>query len=201
MNTNKKSSKLVWIIMVILLVLVGVYVYSKNNLKTDTDAGMAREDASNMQTYSNEEFGFQFQYPQDVEVNAGTHYGGGIQDAGEVQFAVSFPSRITDGPPGFEIFIFSVKPNSFKTNEDLAASKKNMIAVNPNVKDKWNVGQIEFFNMGKAVVISEGDASVCANTLSESVFVVRSPYLYTFNDYRCSPQWVKDIVKTFTFTK
>lgn len=160
-------------------------------------------------TYVNTQYGFKMTYPPTWTVQVGTHYGGGIHnEPGYVQFALIDPVP-TNGP--WNGIVFSVQNRTYADNQALLNAKQTEINNNPNIKDKWSAIESDFLNMGQAVFITENESKVppqnqigCkpTGTLSESVFVIRGQYQFTFNDYRCT-DWrgvPQEIMNTFRFT-
>src|SRR3989344_4997236 len=107
---------------------------------------------SDWKTYNSERYGFEFTYPSEALVTLNT-YRQAVPQAREERFVIEFPTHAIDGPPGHEIFFFSVIPSDFKNNEEFFANKKKEILDNPNVRDIWEVSKINFMNLGEAVFI------------------------------------------------
>lgn len=62
MKNTQKGSVLVWVIVIIILVLGGIYIYQTN--KTSDSSEISNE-VSNLKTYKNEEIGYEIKYPGD----------------------------------------------------------------------------------------------------------------------------------------
>lgn len=129
MNNQKGFANIILIAVIVVLVgAVGYFAFVKKSepvaersmptsittpIQTTTPApapAPAPDKTANWKVYSNTRYGFQISYPQIGEVLTGTHYGGGIQATGEIQFAVKYQSQTDMLGPGEGFVIFSAMP-------------------------------------------------------------------------------------------
>jgi peptidoglycan hydrolase-like protein with peptidoglycan-binding domain len=73
----------------------------------DSDTSVA---VAGWKTYTDAKYNFQVKYPVVGEINSGTHFGGGILGAGEVQYAIKYQAQTSVSSPTEGLVIFSVKP-------------------------------------------------------------------------------------------
>lgn len=220
MNKYKKGFAHVIFIAIGVLVLVGAVgttvavVNKKYGPKEETPAvsdSAASEKKGEMKdwkTYRNEKYGFEFKYPTDAIVTMNT-YRQAPPPPGQDRFVVEFPEIKSDGPPGHQLFLFNVQPTEIKDGNELINKERSEIQNNPNVRNRWEVTQDNFFNLGKAIVIKDNPkngeyALGCSptGTLTLRVLFVKSGYLFSFDDYRCEgyPKIVSEVMNTFKFT-
>lgn len=211
METSQKGfiAPLLLALIAILLIGGGTYVYMQKKQVSQPVA----EQTSGWKTYTNTQYGFEVKYPSVGEVIVDTHMAGGIPNPGVVRLAIRAES-LTDNPnpvPGNGYYIFSIASTQYKDNRSLLFAKENEVINNPNVGNIWKVTETNFLNMGKAIIVSENKNSLqhsngCArpSTISESVFIVKAPYLFTFDDYSCDTNYVYNglmagVIGTFKF--
>ncbi len=68
MNKKQGFSSILGIIIVLIIVAGGIYWFSQDQSATPAPADSVTLDTSEWQTYRNEEYGFEFEYPQTYTV-------------------------------------------------------------------------------------------------------------------------------------
>ncbi len=100
--------------------------------------------SSGWKIYRNNEYGFQVQYPSFGKVITGTHYGGGIENSGEIQFAIQYKETTDVQGPGDGLMVFSVQPASsapYKTLDNEYISLQNSLGTKGYTIKKISFGQ------------------------------------------------------------
>lgn len=201
MNQKGFSNIILAIVIVIFLGVFGYFAFIKKfepipqqptstttQTKTPTPTTTPKDETANWKVYRNDTYGFELKYPDNWEVDENSALGGGILEKGETQFTFTSPDFSLDTGLAF---VFSVRPTTFKNNQEFLLWRKNTDESNPNTKGKWITKEINFFNIGQVV---EWDTQT-----NKTLYSVKVPYLYEFSDYRTNLELSK-IMSTFKFT-
>ncbi len=179
---NSQKGFIVPLLLAVIAILVvgsGIYIYSSKKASTVVPVGVNNNVASstsNWQTYTNNQYGFSFQYPQNMHIDVLK-----VSSPRAGFFVSEYYIRELNN-----VRILDVSTTTVKNNDELFANLKN-IAVGSN----FPVTQKDFYNIGKAVF--RGD----------SIITIHDGYDFSFTDYSNSPDATKisEIMNTFNFTK
>ncbi len=175
---NRQNSLVTVIVLIIVLLIIGgcIHLYSQKNQSTQNN--LVQPNLSGWKTYTNEKYGFTFMYPPTATVIEGGHFGGGIPNSGQVQFNVSFPDHITDGPPGVELFSFEVQPSinpPYTTTDGLYQTYERSLGSHGYSVQKFTLGD----NTGVLYFLHSTSTQTTSESCSAEVDILHGSYNFT----------------------
>jgi hypothetical protein len=156
-----------------------------NNLQQTSSS----TDTSNLQTYTNTQYGFQFEYPKGMTITTLHVSGPTANSSGDDQFYIK---ELNDA----RLVGVSKLPSGINNDADLISNLNSTQGSNfTNVENS-------FFNLGNGIFnYTNGQQNTCGEGGGYEI-VIHNGYEYTFLDYKnCADAGqIDEIINTFTFT-